>query len=65
MLNIDQQRAQEYRVEWVSLLTGEINHGPWIQSKDIVIEWVATLNTKWKGQFHHIYSPRWYGAGSN
>jgi hypothetical protein len=56
------RRQQQYRIEWVSLLTGEIGHGDWFISKKEVIRWVDIYNDKWKGTVHHTYIPRWYGG---
>jgi hypothetical protein len=56
------ERQQQYRVEWVSLLTGEVGHGDWFNSKETVIEYVEIYNDLWKGIAHHTYVPRWYGG---
>jgi len=58
-------RQQQYRIEWVSLLTGETGHGDWFTSKEEVIRWVELYNSTWKGTAHHTYVPRWYGGISS
>jgi hypothetical protein len=58
------QQAQQYRIEWVSLLTGETGYGDWITSKELIIDWVTTQNVKWEGVAHHTYVPRYYGGAA-